>query len=215
MRRALLLALVTSGCARWTDRHVRRDWQRADENSDKASVGVDDRAEERPARGTRVPPTELWSRFDAMVERAVRILSRSPDDDRLAQVARRWCEITPEPQLTEHGPVLVCTPQDQFYMQGYAVTLEIGSSGVIGWVIHEAAEEKSLALLTELRERTASHCLSPFREPPQRSAPQELVLRRDEFEICPVEGGSTLAIGRIPNPGLTTWQISIAVVGAN
>lgn len=148
-----------------------------------------------------------------MLERAIRILSRSPDQERLAQLASRWCAVDPEPQVTEHGPVEICEPRDEIRLEGLPVILEIGSTGVLAWVIQDAGEDASMRLLASARENAAGHCLSPFRSAEYRPTPADH--RREEFEICPVEGGSTLAIGRIPNPGEPSWQVTLAVVGAH
>lgn len=211
----LILAVGSCGCARWTDRQVRRTWTQATQpQDDEPNVAADDGRGGRPARDrSRVPPAEAWDRLDFMLERAVRILSNSPDRARLSQIAHRWCEVPPEAQATEHGAVEVCEPEDQLVLNGHPVILEIGASGVLGWVVQDADDDSSLALLAAARERSANHCLSPFRSATPQSAAEDG--RHEEFEICPVEGGSTLAIGRIPNPGQMTWQVSVAIVGAN
>src|SRR5690606_6989647 len=138
------------------------------------------------------------------------ILSNSPDRDRLSQIAHRWCEVPPEPQDTEHGQGEVCEPESELVLNGHPVILEIGASGVLGWVVQDADHDSSLALLVTARDRFANHCLSPFRSATPQALPERG--RQEEFEICPVEGGSTLAIGRIPNPGQMTWQVSVAIV---
>jgi len=210
---ALLVGGSTIACARWTDRKVQRAWTRATNAAAQSPAAPGTTGEDAPRGRRRVPPVEAWARVDYMLERAIRILSRSPDEGRLAQLASRWCTVEPEPQVTEHGLVQVCEPRDEIRLEGLPVILEIGSTGVMGWVVRDASDDTSVRLLATAREQSATHCLSPFRSAEYRPTPADH--RREEFEICPVEGGSTLAIGRIPNPGAPTWQVTLAVVGAH
>jgi len=211
------LALCGLACARVTDQKMQQAWNDATTRSAEPSETP------QPAQSPdnerwrgRIPDSEGWEKLIAMMERSIRILSRSPDSDRFGAVGRRWCEVEPESQDTEYGAVQVCAPKGGLELDGHDCILEVGSSGVIAWVVQDADDLASLALLATAREKTASQCATPFRPVAKRSGMAEgPQARHEQFETCPVEGGSTLAVGRIPNPGRETWQISIAVVGAN
>jgi hypothetical protein len=127
---------------------------------------------------------------------------RTPDPD---HGRARHCAKPPIPRQTDHGEVRVCYLYPPVRVKGVALTLELSASGIVGFVAPELDAAKSQEIATEAR-RTLGHLC----EQPWGAATSELDLR-----TCTVDGGSTLAVGRLqPRPDTDRWQVSVAVLGA-
>jgi hypothetical protein len=204
-----LLLVVAAGCAKRTDAEVRQAWsaRRGGEPSDATDGAIDDPLEPGPRGGRRrrppVPP-QGWPRVEGLLQRASSVLSRSPDPDALAHLAQRWCEVEPEPEVTEDGWVRVCTPAPPLTVDGHAFALEVGAVGVIGLVASDLSSTDSSALVQQALRATESLCARPWQQAPPM-----------DFHTCPIEGGPTLAVGRISNGKRAGWQVSISILGAS
>jgi len=212
---ACLLLDVTAGmmagCADRTDARVKNTWSDAVVAAHaQPAKPTGPRGDRSPNPGRRTVETVTgWERIDVFIGRAIRVLARSPGPERFELLASRWCEIDPEPLVTEHGDVRVCSPETPVEVDGHEFTLELGAVGTIGLVSQELTDAQSQAVTARGRTTIEHRCVERFAPVVHFDATAG---RRDEFFTCPVEGGSTLAIGRMPMPGTSLWQVSIAVL---
>ncbi len=202
--------VVAAGCAKRTDADVRAAWK-AERGA--ANPGQTDGKVQRPGDrpgtgpGRRRPLAETpqgWARVESLLQRASSVMARSPEPDVLAHLAQRWCEVEPEAEETEDGWVRVCNPVPPLSVDGHSFALEVGAVGVIGLVASDLSSVDSSVLLQQALRATESLCARPWQEVPSM-----------DFHTCPIEGGPTLAVGRISNGKRAGWQVSISVLGAS
>jgi hypothetical protein len=202
--------VVAAGCANRTDAEVRSAWKQRGADAAGATDGGEDGRSEKPddrrrrRRGPRSDAPEGWARLENLLQRASSVLARSPEPETLAHLAHRWCEVEPEPETTEDGWVRVCNPIPPLAVDGHAFALEVGAVGVIGLVASDLSGADSSALVQQALRATKSLCARPWQEVPSM-----------EFHTCPIEGGPTLAVGRISNGKRAGWQVSISILGAS
>ena len=202
--------VVAAGCAKRTDADVKAAWkaERGGASTDETGGGVDspdDGPEVRRRRRRPLAETpQGWARVESLLQRASSVMARSPEPDVLAHLAQRWCEVEPEEEATEDGWVRVCNPVPPLSVDGHAFALEVGAVGVIGLVASDLSSADSSALLQQALRATEGLCARPWQEVPSM-----------DFHTCPIEGGPTLAVGRISNGKRAGWQVSISVLGAS
>lgn len=212
----VLTALATSlawGCAKRTDERVRKAWGSAskapgNEPGDRGGPG------DRPSGDGEAPPVRVgWDRLDEIVDGALAEASLGTDDEVMARLAKRWCNVEPEPVRTPDGPVLVCAPNPPVQIDGHAFTLELGGEGVIGLVATELSLDDSSTLADEALRRTERWCTRPWTDAtprPTADAPPA------QLFTCPVEGSALLVVARfVPKGAAGTWQVSVTVIDAS
>ena len=211
-RAALCLLLV--GCAKRTDAEVRQAWNaRADAVDPAVNPDGDDAGDDggegprgkgrRP--GSRRKPLAGWAGVERLLTRATFVMAGSPEPKVLASLATRWCEDEPDAQDTESGWVRTCEPVPPVQADGYAFTLEIGAVGVIGLVAQDLSRRDAARLVQAALRETRGLCSGPFQS-----------IASTTFHTCPIEGGSTLAVGHFPKSKAGKgWGVSISVLGAS
>lgn len=213
----LVAASLASACARRTDRRVRAAWADASKASG-AGPGAGQGPGDGPGGGTEAPPVRVgWDRLDEILDGALAEASVGTDEELMARLAERWCEVPPEPQLVDDGPVLVCIPDPPVKIDGHAFTLELGGEGVIGLVATELSLEDSTVLADEALRRTERWCTRPWTQanprPATETSPEPSAA---QLHMCPVEGSALLVVGRfVSSEAAGTWQVSVAVIDAS
>lgn len=212
---AMALGLGLS-CAKRTDERVRRAWGNA---SKAPAAGPDDRVgpDEDPDGDTEEEPVRVgWERLDEILDGALAEAILGTDDEMMARLADRWCQVQPVPQDTKDGPVLVCVPNPPVQIDGHAFTLELGGEGVIGLVSTDLSPEDSSALADEALRRTERWCTRPWTDLNPRPADATLSAPADQLYTCPVEGSALLVVARFVSDEETgNWQVSVAVIDAS
>lgn len=203
---ALVLAVALAGCAARREARVRRNWDRADPGSpDVVGEGGSSPDEQDPSSPGAVAPKQGWDRVEELLTRTTDVLVTAPSPDVLAELATKWCEVEPIPRETKHGEVRVCYLYPPVRVKGVALTLELSADGIVGFVAPELDAVKSEEIAVEAR-----RALGPLCQRPWVSASTDL-----DLQTCMVDGGSTLAVGRLqPRPDTDRWQVSVAVLGA-
>jgi hypothetical protein len=203
------------GCARRTDERVREAW-----GSGKA-VGAGSAGPADPGDGPAGGPAEAsvrvgWDRLDEILDGALAEANLGTDREVMARLAERWCQVQPEPQPTQEGPVLVCLPDPPVQIDGHAFTLELGGEGVIGLVASELSPEESSALADEALRRTERWCTRPWNDVSPRPSDPSPPAATARLHTCPVEGSALLVVARFASPpGASRWQVSVAVIDAS
>jgi hypothetical protein len=193
------------GCAAWTDADVRETWEANRSHEDEEEV-EDPPPPDRPRRhrARRYASLEGWPRVTALLRRATLVLERRPEPEVLARIARKLCRADIEPQETEDGWVRVCEPMPPVSIDEHDFTLEVALTGSIGLIAHELGDDESTTLVETAVAETETLCLDPWR-----------AIASSEFHTCPVEGGSTLAVGRVPSSDVRgSWEVVISILGA-
>ena len=211
----LLSALAVTGCTRRSDAETRRAWERSVRQAESGRFGGGGAGNGGQGSGPGSAPAYGWARVREVIENAVEIMAFSPDAKTFAQLAQKWCTIEPEPLRTEHGEVRVCNPSPPVRVDRHRFTLELGAIGVIGLVVVDLSDAEARQLAGRARTETQRWCSSEFRSRDPTFAAPEDTPRRAETEVhtCTVEGGSTLAVARLPQ-GDGTWLVSISVLAA-
>jgi hypothetical protein len=210
----LALSLLVLACAKRTDEAVRRAWNRrgADvdpEAGDEGEAGEGDEGDGRRGsprrRGSPAQPLEGWAGVERLLTRATFVMAGSPEPEVLASLATRWCEDEPNAEETESGWVQTCAPIPPVRVDGHVFTLEIGAVGVIGLVTADLSRADATSLVHEALDKVKGLCASPFKE-----------VAATAYHTCPIEGGSTLAVGHFARGrSRSGWGISISVLGAS
>lgn len=184
---------------------MRRAWGSSLESPDPESPDAEtprERGGRRPG-GRRGRPG--WNRIDELLVQATNLLATSPDETVVAELAMRWCETEPAPVTTTHGEVRICSPNPPVTVDSTAFVLEMAAVGVIGLVATDLDADTSRTLAQAARLEVERMCERPWTESQDHA-----------FYTCPVIGGSTLAVGRVPSDKRgSAWQVSIAVLGAS
>lgn len=213
---ALAGLLLAVACAKRTDERVREAWGGGSKSAGAgAAIGHD--TGDGPDGETDTAPIRVgWDRLDEILDGALTEAGLGTDDEVMARLAERWCEVQPEPQRTEDGPVLVCNPDPPVQIDGHAFSLELGGEGVIGLVATELSPEESSALAEEALRRTERWCTRPWNDVsprPTESSPPAAMAR---LHTCPVEGSALLVVARFVSPkAADRWQVSVAVIDAS
>jgi len=213
---AVLAAAVAMACARQTDERIRKAWGSGSKAVGAGAAGPQDPGD-GPEGDTEEAPVRVgWDRLDEILDGALAEASLGTDEEVMARLAERWCEVRPEPQATDEGPVLVCLPDPPVQIDGHAFSLELGGEGVIGLVAAELTPEESSALADEALRRTERWCTRPWNDvsprPPEPSQPAATA----RLHTCPVEGSALLVVARFASPtGAGRWQVSVAVIDAS
>lgn len=205
---ALALVLEPLACAHQTDEQTRA----AFESVRTPSGGTGRR---RARTGRRNPSTgarssDPWQRVHDVLTASIGLFGVGHDDASVGELAGRLCAVAPEARATDAGSTYVCFPEPPVEVAGHAFTLELAPSGVIGLQAADLSGDASRSLVEQARQATARHCATPFqalqREPDDEHAA--------DFQICPVDGGSTLAVGRTP-AGRDRWLVQLTVLASS
>lgn len=211
----LLLVLAAVACAGRLDEGTRKAWKRSGAQGDP----------DEPTRpGSQVTPGETpkdrplpalgWARVDEVLEGAVTIMRRSPDDETLARLAQTWCGDEPRRATTDDGEVWTCDPKPPIVVDGARFTLELGAPGVIGLVAADLSAADGERVALRARQAAERWCIAPWT--PVRTERDDPSSRTPKLETCPIEGGQQLAVSRLPLDRTgRTWQVSVAIVGAS
>jgi hypothetical protein len=210
---ALGLAIA---CAKRTDERVREAWGGSNKAVG-AGAAADEDTGDGPYGETEGAPIRVgWDRLDEILDVALAEASLGTDDEVMARLAERWCEVQPEPQATNDGPVRVCLPDPPVQIDGHAFSLELGGEGVIGLVATELSPEESSTLADEALRRTERWCTRPWNDVSPRPTEPSPPAATARLHTCPVEGSALLVVARFVSPaGADRWQVSVAVIDAS
>lgn len=210
---ALALGL---GCAKRTDERVREAWGGGSKAGGAGAAAEEDTGDGPDGETEAAPVRVGWDRLDEILDGALAEASLGTDDEVMARLAERWCEVRPEPQPTGEGPVLVCLPSPPVQIDGHAFSLELGGEGVIGLVATELSPEESSALADEALRRTERWCTRPWNDVSPRPTEPSPPAAMARLHTCPVEGSALLVVARFVSPtGAGRWQVSVAVIDAS
>lgn len=202
-----LLALV-DGCARRTDDETRAAFESVRAPTSERGSGRRARAGRR-AKVASTPGVDPFQRVNDVLGESIAVLGLGRDEAAVTALAQRLCAVAPEAKPTDAGPTYVCFPEPPVEVGGHAFTLELAPSGVIGLQAADLTRDASRSLLEQVRQATAKHCATPFHAT-DRDANDE---HAPDFHICPVDGGSTLAVGRSES-GRDRWLVSVSVLAS-
>lgn len=210
---ALGLAIA---CAKRTDERVREAWG-GSSKAVGAGAAADEDTGDGPNGETEGAPVRVgWDRLEEILDGALAEASLGTDDEVMARLAERWCEVQPEPQATHDGPVRVCLPDPPVQIDGHAFSLELGGEGVIGLVATELSREESSTLADEALRRTERWCTRPWNDVSPRPTEPSPPTAMARLHTCPVEGSALLVVARFVSPaGADRWQVSVAVIDAS
>jgi hypothetical protein len=208
--------VVALGCAKRTDERVREAWGSGSKGTGAGAAGREGPGDGPHGEGGPAPIRVGWDRLDEILDGALAEASLGTDDEVMARLADRWCEVSPEPQPTAEGPVLVCNPKPPVQIDGHAFSLELGGEGVIGLVATDLSPEDSAALANEARRRTERWCTRPWNDVSPRPTEPSPPAAMAELHTCPVEGSALLVVARfVSAAGADRWQVSVAVIDAS
>lgn len=211
----LLVVLALVACAGRLDEGTRKAWRRSGAQRDPdapARPGSQVKPGETPKN--RPPPALGWARVDELLEGAVTIMRRSPDDETLARLAQTWCGDEPRRATTDDGEVWTCEPKPPIVVDGARFTLELGAPGVIGLVAANLSAADGERIAQRARQTAQRWCVAPWTAVSTHD--DDPSSRKPKLETCPIEGGPQLAVGRLPlDRSGRTWQVSVAIVGAS
>jgi hypothetical protein len=212
---ALGLSIAASGCAGRLDERTRKAWKRSGAQADPGGPQSPD-SPDTPGDGPNDRPTPAlgWARVAEVLEGAVTVMRRSPDDDTLARLAQTWCAEEPRRETTDDGDVWTCDPKPPIAIDGARFTLELGAPGVIGLVAANLSLADGERIAQRARQTVERWCVAPWTAVSTHQ--DDPSSRKPKLETCPIEGGPQLAIARLPldRTGLS-WQVSVAIVGAS
>lgn len=196
---------VGGGCANRTDARTRAAFEAA-QRGERAPT-TDGRGRRNPQRRDprRTSPT-AWSGLDDRLADAIDLLAAGIDGDTLIATTGKWCAVTPEPSASETGPTYVCFTEPALNFERRSFILEVARTGVIGFEMRELSGPQSREIATRATDALAHHCARPF------AKAVSTVGDEAEFSTCPVDGGSTLAIGHA-RATAEEWFVSVAVLG--
>lgn len=206
---ALALLVVVDGCARRTDEETRAAFESV-RGAPSSERGRGRRARAgRKAKVAAAPGVDPFQRVNDVLGESIAVLGLGRDEAAVTALAQRMCAVAPEAKPTDAGPTYVCFPEPPVEVGGHAFTLELAPSGVIGLQAADLTRDASRSLLEQVRQATAKHCATPF-QATDRDANDE---HAPDFHICPVDGGSTLAVGRSES-GRDRWLVSVSVLAS-
>lgn len=197
---------MLAGCAARREARVRRNWNEADPGTSNVPGDLLSGPDEwGPSSPGVVAQKVGWERVEELLALTIDVLVTAPSPETLAELATKWCEVEPIPRQTTHGEVRVCYLYPPVRVKGVALTLELSGNGIVGFVAPELDAAKSEELAAEARRSLARLCERPWVD-----AEGDL-----DLQTCTVDGGSTLAVGRLqPRADTDRWQVSVAVLGA-
>lgn len=210
-----VIVLAVSACAGRLDERTRKAWKRSHGAADPEDPQAPGKTEtDGEDTGAPSAPAFGWERVAEVVDGAVTVMRRSPDDDTLARLAQTWCGVEPHRESTDDGDVWTCDPQPPITVDGARFTLELGAPGVIGLVAADLSAADGERIALRARQAAERWCTAPWT--PVASSDDDPAARTPKLETCPIEGGPLLAIGRLPLDRTgRTWQVSLAIVGAS
>ena len=211
----LALGLGAPSCAKRTDERVREAWGGGSKAVGPGAANGADEGDGPDGETEAAPVREGWERLDEILDGALAEASLGTDDEVMARLAERWCEVQPEPQPTNDGPVLVCLPDPPVQIDGHAFSLELGGEGVIGLVATELSPQESSALADEALRRTERWCTRPWNDVSPRPTDPSPPAAMARLHTCPVEGSALLVVARFVSPTGGGWQVSVAVIDAS
>lgn len=205
--RVVAVALLQLGaCAKQTDAETRAAFEAAANPT--ASGGSSPRA--RPGARPRKPTPDArtaWQGVADLVDASIVLIGADTDARGFTDAATKWCAVAPEPKNTADGPSYACFPRDALEIGTRSFTLDISPVGAIGLHMDELDEATSRALAEQARGAVARLCATPFAAAPADDA------KTRAFQTCPVDGGSTLAVGCARSTVGPGWFVTITVLG--
>ena len=203
-------------CAKRTDERVRKAWGNA---SNVPVEGPVDRGGPNDEQGgdTEAAPVRVgWDRLEEILDTALSEAAVGTDDETMARLAERWCQVQPAPRDSDDGPVLVCVPNPPVQIDGHAFTLELGGEGVIGLVAAELSAEDSSTLADQAMDKTEHWCTHPWTDATPRPTAESPPPAAEALFMCPVEGTALLVVARfVTDETAGHWQVSVAVIDAS
>lgn len=203
---AAAVVLHLGACAKQTDAETRAAFEAA--ANPPASGGSTPRA--RPGGRPRKPTPDArtaWQGVADLVDAAIVLIGADTDARGFTDAATKWCAVAPEPKSTDDGPSYACFPRDALEIGERSFTLDISPTGSLGLHMDELDEATSRALAEQARGAVARLCATPFAIAPSDDAATRV------FHTCPVDGGSTLAVGCARSTVGPGWFVTITVLG--
>lgn len=204
---AILALACSMSCSARTDAQTRAAFEAAS----RPTSSDDGTPRERPGRRPRPAaddPRTAWQSVGELLDSAITLFGLDNDAVTFTAAATAWCAVAPEPKSTAAALSYACFPREPMVVAGRTFTLEVSPDGAIGLLIDELDEAASRALADQARAATERLCATAFVAVPADDA------SISAFHTCPVDGGSTLAVGcarATTGPG---WFVSVTVLGA-
>jgi len=203
---ALACTPAIDGCARRTDAENRAAFEAATRPPSTPGSRRPDRPGRRP-RPAPGDPRTTWHELGELLDDSITLLDTDTDQAAFIEAATRWCAVKPEPRATRAGPTYLCFPRDALVIGKRTFTLEVSPHGVVGLYIDELDEATSRALAEQARGEVVRLCATAFAPTPAEDDAARW------FQTCPVDGGSTLAVGHARSTSGPGWFVTIAVLG--
>jgi hypothetical protein len=202
---AVAAALSVAACARQTDAQTRNAFEAAANPT--VSTGTTPRL--RPGSQPRKPVADAmtsWQGVNVLVEKSIALLASDVDARAFTEAATRHCAVKPEPRSSSDGPSYACFPRDPLEIGKRSFTLDISPAGAMGLHMDELDEATSKSLAGQARDAVAKLCATPFAAAANNDAENRV------FDTCPVDGGSTLAVGHARSTVRPGWFVAITVL---
>ncbi len=203
---ACALATVLA-CAARTDDGTRAAFEAAAKPTTRKGPDRPDRPGSRPPRRPSAPKSG-WQATAELLDAAIALIGSGVDAPQFIAVATRWCAVAPEAKTNQRGLTYVCFPREALEVGERSFVLEVVSDGTVSVYMDELDDATSGAVVEQARVALARLCATPFAAAPTQEPTQRL------FHTCPVDGGSTLAVGRARASTTTGWFVTAAVLGA-
>lgn len=202
----LCVALVTSACSGRTDAQTKAAFVGAGRATDDPSKT----SGRRPARPPSSRPRDratTWQAVTQRVEAAIRLLASASAHDAVVERAITWCAVRPEPRTTPAGNAYSCFPSEPLEIEKRSFALSVFPNGVIGLQMDELDDATARTIAGQARTELAPLCATPFVEAPSDPGTARA------FFTCPVDGGSSLAVGYARSSRGPGWFVSVSVLG--
>jgi hypothetical protein len=199
-------ALGSTACAGRTDAQTKAAFVGAGRTTDDSSKA--------PGRRPSRPPTSrpanratTWAAVTERVVAAIRLLASASTHDAVVERAITWCAVRPEPRATPRGNAYSCFPSDPLEIDKRSFALSVFPNGVIGLQMDELDDGTARTIAERARVELAPQCATPFVESPSDPGTARA------FFTCPVDGGSSLAVGYARSSRGPGWFVSLSVLG--
>lgn len=195
-----------AACAGRTDAQTRAAFVGAGQPADGAST----RPGRRPPRPPGARPNDgdtTWQAVTQRLQAVIRLLASATSRDAVVEPAIAWCAVRPEPRTTPNGNAYTCFPTEPLQLDRRSFALSVFPGGVIGLQMDELDDTDARAISQRARVELASLCATPFVESPNDPGTARA------FFTCPVDGGSSLAVGYARSSRGPGWFVSLSVLG--
>lgn len=202
----MIVGFCALGCARRTDAETRAAFEAASRPREPSGKAPRERPDRRRLP-TADDPRTAWQAIGELLEASITLLGSDTSVAAFTAAATGWCAVRPEPKTTRAGPTYACFPREPLAIGRRTFTLEIAPGGVVGLHMDELDEATSRSIADQARAAVARLCATPFAAVPTDDA------KSSGFHTCPVDGGSTLAVGQARSTAGPGWFVTVTVLG--